>query len=303
LGFTLVELLVVIAIIGMLIALLMPAVQAARESGRNTQCKNNIRQVALAVHLYHDNTNKLPYAVLDYQPHETTATYVPGLIQILPFLEQDVVASKWDPKLPRNSTVDADGDGYTNAFLQTQLIPTYVCPTMLPPGGALPENRAYCSYLLCAGSQDVQLFHYASAYGVPEPAFNGAIVPIKSLEIAANASSPNTQVTRMASLLDGATNTFLVGETDFRPAGIPSTSMGGVWAYGYIGYAWGTTFHPFNNHRNTSTVYGAFRSDHRGGANFALCDASVRFVTDGIEYPIYQAMSTRAGREIAKLEQ
>jgi prepilin-type N-terminal cleavage/methylation domain-containing protein/prepilin-type processing-associated H-X9-DG protein len=303
LGFTLVELLVVIAIIGMLIALLLPAVQAARESGRTTQCKNNLRQVALGVQLYHDNRDKFPYAVMDRQPREAADTWVPGLILILPFLEQDNVASRWDPKLPRNSTVDSDGDGYTNAALQQMLIPTYTCPTMQPPSGALPENRAYASYLLCAGSQDVQLLHYASAYGVAEPAFDGALIPVKNLENSANAGSPNTRVTKMASLLDGTSNTFMVGETDFRPRGVPSTSMGGVWAYGYIGYTWGTTFHPFNNHKNTSTVYGAFRSDHRGGANFALCDASVRFVNDGIEHPTYQALSTRAAREIASLEQ
>src|SRR5262245_11505629 len=80
-GFTLVELLVVIAIIGMLIALLLPAVQAAREAGRRTSCKNNMRQVALAVQLFHDGTQMLPYAVLDRQNGETTDTWVPGLIQ------------------------------------------------------------------------------------------------------------------------------------------------------------------------------------------------------------------------------
>ena len=78
--------------------------------------------------------------------------------------------------------------------------------------------------------------------------------------------------------------------------------MGKSRAYGYIGYAWGTTFHPFNNHKNTSTVYGAFRSEHTGGANFALADGSVHFVRDSIEASTYRAFSTRSGGEVANLE-
>ncbi len=76
----------------------------------------------------------------------------------------------------------------------------------------------------------------------------------------------------------------MAGETDFRPAGVPSTSYGGVWAYGYIGYSWGTTFNPFNKHNNTATVYGAFRSEHTGGAYFTFADGSVQFIRDGIDH-------------------
>ena len=83
---------------------------------------------------------------------------------------------------------------------------------------------------------------------------------------------------------------------------MPSTTMGGVWAYGYIGYAWGTTFHPFNKHDHTSTPYGAFRSEHTGGAGFALADGSVRFVRDTIADAAYQAFATRAGGEVASLD-
>jgi prepilin-type N-terminal cleavage/methylation domain-containing protein/prepilin-type processing-associated H-X9-DG protein len=293
-GFTLIELLVVIAIIGVLISLLLPAVQSAREAARRTQCKNNIKQIALAVHNYHDTYNQLPYAVMDRLPRETVDTYTTGFISILPFLEQDAMAKKWDPKLPRNSTVDNDGDGLTNAILQTMLIPTFTCPSMNPPSAPLAENRAYCSYLFAAGTQNVELFHYGS----PEPAFNGAIVPLKNPEKVGNESSPNRQITRMASLTDGTSNTLLVGETDFKPQGVPSTSYGGVWAYGYIGYTWGTTFHPLNKHNNTGPVYGAFRSEHTGGVNFALADGSVRFLRDTIEYAAYQTLGTRAGNEV-----
>lgn len=293
-AFTLVELLVVIAIVGILAALLLPAVQMAKEAGRNTSCKNNIRQVALATLYYHETNSAFPHATRDRLPGETVDTWQSGLELILPYMEGDAIASRWDPKLPRASTVDSDGDGYTNAMLQQMIIPTFVCPTMSPPTAPLTENRGHSSYLFCSGTPDVALFHYAEYYGVDEPLYNGAIVPIKT----ADPNSPNQRVTSQASVTDGTTVTFLVGETDFAPKGVPSTSYGGVWAYGYIGYNWGTLFHTFNNHTNTSTVYGAFRSQHPEGANFAMLDASVRFFPDKTGQLTLRAHATRAGKEI-----
>lgn len=302
-AFTLIELLVVIAVIAILIGLLIPAVQKVRESAARAQCLNNLKQIGLATHGYHDANKRFPYATRDRQPGETTATWVTGLILILPHLDKDDVARRWDPKQPRNSTVDTDGDGYTNAALQQMLIPTYVCPAMAPPAGALAENRAYCSYLFCAGTQDVALLHYYSAYGVPEPAFDGAIVPSLDGAYSGNASSPNRGVTTsMATITDGVSNTFLAGETDFMPRGVASTSYGGVWAYGYIGYAWGTTYWPFDKHDNTATVYGAFRSQHSGGANFAFVDGSVRFVSVSISNANYQALATRNAGDIGSFD-
>jgi prepilin-type N-terminal cleavage/methylation domain-containing protein/prepilin-type processing-associated H-X9-DG protein len=294
-AFTLIELLVVIAIIAVLIALLLPAVQQARESARRTQCKNNLKQLALATHMFHDSQSKFPYATRDLWPGETTSIWATGLCEILSYLDQDAVARRWDPKQPRNSTVDTDGDGYTNAMLQVMNIPTLLCPTMNMPSGALAEGRAPCSYLFSSGTVDVMLLHYYSSYGLPEQKFNGAIVPVTLTATNLN----NKSETLMRDLTDGTSNTFLLGETDFKPAGIPSTSYGGVWAYGYIGYSWGSTFNPFNNHSNTATVYGGFRSEHTGGAHFAFADGTVRFLNGNISNTIYQALSTRAGGEIA----
>lgn len=297
-GFTLVELLVVIAIIGVLIALLLPAVQAAREAARRMSCSNNLKQIALATHNFHDTHQKLPYATLDRESSPTAVnSWTTGHIQILPFLENDAIAQRWRSELPRNSTDDSDGDGYTNAMLQQMLIPTYTCPTMSPPSGALAENRAPCSYLFCAGSQDTALLHYAVFYGIPEPAYDGAVVPY----ITVNTTSTNRRRTGLRDITDGTSNTFLVGETDFAPQGKASTSYGGVWAYGYIGYSWGTTFNLFNYHKHTTTAYGAFRSQHPSGANFAISDGSVRFLAQGIEHPLYQSLSTRNLGEVAPL--
>lgn len=303
-AFTLIELLVVIAILAILIALLVPAVQKVREAAARTQCLNNLKQIALATQNYHDANKSFPYAARDYQPYETTASYDSGFIKIMPFLEQDAVAKRWDPKLPRNSAIDNDGDGFTNAMLQKMLIPTYSCPSMSPPSGTLggAEQRAHCSYLFNAGTWDCQLYAYWPMYGLPEPPmFDGAIIPVYSPE---NSAGPqkNTAPTRMASILDGTSNTFLVGETDFKAKGVPSTEMGGVWAYGYIGYTYGSAFHPFNKHDNTATVYGAFRSEHSGGCNFALVDGSVRFVSNSVNSSVYRAYATRAGNEVTSLD-
>lgn len=302
-GFTLIELLVVIAIIAILIGLLVPAVQKVREASNRMKCSNNLKQIGLATHMFHEANGKFPYATLDRQPGESTASYMTGFIQILPFLEQDTLARKWNPKLPRNSNDDSDGDGFTNASLQQLLIPTFVCPTMTPPTGPLggTENRAYSSYLFVAGTPDAILHPYWAYYGLnAPPVFDGVVIPIDSP--ASVPTSPNRQPTNLASILDGTSQTFLTGETDFTPMGVPSTALGGVWSYGYMGMAWGTTHHAFNKHNHTSSAYGAMRSQHLNGGNFAFADGSVRFVSDSIDHAKYKALSTRAGGEIASLD-
>ena len=287
-AFTLIELLVVIAIIAILIGLLLPAVQKVRAAAARTKCSNNLKQIALATHNYHDSVNVLPYATLDKQPGETTASWVSGLILILPYLEQDAVAKRWDVKKPRNDASTEAALGYSNSSLQKRLIPTYTCPSMSPPPGPVTaEERGWCSYLFAAGTADVTLH----PYGPPAFAFDGVVLPQKR-DVGVNRPLPLTAVA------DGTSNTFLVGETDFKGTGVVTTTPGGVWAYGYIGYNWGSTFHPFNKHDHAAASYGAYRSEHTGGAGFALADGSVRFVRDGIAPATYAALGTRAGGEV-----
>lgn len=146
-GFTLVELLVVIAIIGILVGLLLPAVQAAREAARRMSCQNNLKQLGLTIHNFHDANRHFPASAKKYEEIELqrahaageapNPTYPSGFISLLPYFEQNAIAQKWDHTLTRHSTVDKDGDGFSNALLQSQLIRMLLCPSMSMPTTAL----------------------------------------------------------------------------------------------------------------------------------------------------------------------
>src|SRR5262245_59054953 len=140
-GFTLVELLVVIAIIGVLVALLLPAVQAAREAARRSTCSNNLKQLAIGCHNYHDIAGKFPlnYATTPGNAHwndppNTLHRSTSWMVQVLPFIEQkplyDMFDFNWDVRLdPRNGTVVNNPNNPSNAFAARTVIPTYLCPS------------------------------------------------------------------------------------------------------------------------------------------------------------------------------
>jgi prepilin-type N-terminal cleavage/methylation domain-containing protein/prepilin-type processing-associated H-X9-DG protein len=303
-AFTLIELLVVIAIIAILIGLLLPAVQKVRAAAARIKCANNLKQVGLAMHGYHDATGKLPYAVTYYLPGENTASYVTGWIMIMPYLEKDDVAKRWNPKLPRNSTDDSDGDGYTNFSLQQMQIPTFTCPSMAPPsstnGGALgtaPETRAPSSYVFCVGTGSPYAITYGSGIS------DGALAPIRNKAYSADPAQRDPagySQYKLTDITDGTSNTLMAGESDFMPAGQPS-NYGPVWAYGYF-YNWAGTSTGINRRDIAPEAqYGAFRSQHSGGCNFVMADASVQYLKDSIDPFTFAGLGTRAGNEVVSI--
>ncbi len=132
-GFSLVELLVVIAIIGVLVAILLPAIQAAREAARCASCRNNLRQISTAIHLYHDVSKRLPPARLDLG---TVGAGTSTFYIILPFLEESALADQYDKNASYSSP--------QNINVSSKMIPVYLCPTMNLPRD-VPDPDPACN--------------------------------------------------------------------------------------------------------------------------------------------------------------
>jgi prepilin-type N-terminal cleavage/methylation domain-containing protein/prepilin-type processing-associated H-X9-DG protein len=279
-GFTLVELLVVIAIIGILVALLLPAVQSARETARRTSCQNNLKQIALACHNYHDLLNKLPPA--------STATNLAGssgFAAILPHLEQSNLYTLYDFSQGNSSPV--------NLAAVSQRIPTYICPSNVfarpvPISGCDVNDRAPGTYAFSTGALD------------PWGANNGAI---------ATASTPQTN---FASILDGTSNTLMVGESHWNFKDYTFTSgpcngqVRGGFSYWSSPYPLATAFTtrgPFNPKQmaGDSTRLSNFRSLHPGGVNMAYVDGSIHYLPETIDHLLLDALATRDGGESLQL--
>ncbi|ADB19164.1 protein of unknown function DUF1559 [Pirellula staleyi DSM 6068] len=281
-AFTLVELLVVIAIIGVLVALLLPAVQAAREAARRMSCQNNMKQIGIAVHNYHDTLLQLP-------PGEANGTYSgsSAFAAILPFLEQNNAFALYD-------FTKGNSDA-ANLQVVSQKIGTYICPSNVfarpvPIAGCDANNRAPGTYAFCAGSLD--------PYGTPANgnANNGAIVN--------GPSGP----TNFASIVDGTSNTFLAGEShwNFRDYTFTSGTCSGqvrggfsYWSSPYPLATLFTTLGPFNpkSMAGDSKRLMNFRSSHPAGLNMANVDGSVRFWSETVSSDVLNATASRNGAE------
>jgi prepilin-type N-terminal cleavage/methylation domain-containing protein len=306
-GFTLVELLVVIAIIGILVALLLPAVQAAREAARRNSCVNNLKQIGLATLNFESARKTLPppkvlsrgAGLVSGGNADTYSQYGSMFVLLLPYSEQANLYAKYDLKQSTGSAHNLPITGIAS--------PNYTCPSM-----ALPREVPLtdCGEKLGPGSYLVSSRVEWGTYG----SLNGAF-----------AAPPPTAGTPyylgMEHISDGTSYTLLVGETNYGFAnylwdagcGSDGSPKWGEakWAESYWFYAWGHTgrwtMNPDRNVANftfndtsipwDSAFASTYRSDHPGGVQFVQLDGSVQFLRSEIERQTLAALITRAGEE------
>jgi prepilin-type N-terminal cleavage/methylation domain-containing protein len=303
-GFTLVELLVVIAIIGILVALLLPAIQAAREAARRTQCNNRLKQIALALHNYHDTIGRLPFATICYingaSPGQSTNSRQSWYHMILPFVEQ---AAYYEEIRPRIETNQFPG-GWPEASV---IIDGFMCPS--DPVGPKTVNQGFHgNYLPCHGSGTA-----GSGAGITD----GIFYPLSK--------------TKLTDITDGTSNTVMLGEIRLQRDGIPAEGIGNVVCGSPhdLRGRYHNTFHgnaTFTTMRSPNTPVGDAcqycagttnvpcracvssneeihaRSWHAGGVQAALADGSVRFISDNINQATFQALGTRSGGEAVNID-
>jgi len=325
-GFTLVELLVVIAIIGVLVALLLPAVQAAREAARRSQCSNNLKQIGLGILNYESARGTLPAGSYVKVPDYCNSgggggacRGIPMFIQIMPYMEAgvlpDILKSMMDsrgaPGFAWTMIAQDTGDGPGNTR-----IPVYVCPSTANWPDILPR-RDYAGVV--GGAGDRLARHPAAPPDIRQPVaigFRGRVFN--------NGPFQMGEGLKLSNVIDGTSQTIGVGEsvspTRFGCGDGYQTDEGGpgCWWFGgecnsefstnYSRHSYGrfllSTFKPINSHitdpqtqpHNTNDA--SFSSDHPSGAQFLFIDGHVVFISDDIDYDTYQALSTYAGQEV-----
>jgi len=303
-AFTLIELLVVIAIIAILIGLLLPAVQKVREAAARMKCINNLKQIGLAVHNYHDSRNAFPSGGL--APSVTAGSQFSALAQILPYMEQDNVYRLIDLTVPPQNA--------NNDVARNTILTGFRCPS--DKENPTPATGAATNYLANTGTNPF--------FVIPGPSnFNGMFY--------VNAT------TRTADVTDGLSNTAIFSErmlTDgsnavvskiedvfFSPAN-PATADDAVTICAavdisnlanqfplFMGSPWMHHQHRYQHiSAPNSRSCGFFvvgkstmpaSSRHTGGVNTGLGDGSVRFVRDTIDATTWRAIGTRSGGEVA----
>ncbi len=318
-AFTLVELLVVIAIIGILIALLLPAINAARESGRRAQCMNNIKQVGLAAINYQESYGSFPPGVMvaaGQEPWLTTSPGVNWVVKILPFTEYN--------SLYKMVNLNAPMSDASNAPVRATILPTMLCPSdsfynskayMPVQRKAIGENWARGNY---AANGSIEYLYYAPEGGTDTPpSFVGPNSPGWATAWLRGAMGVN-EASAMRQITDGAAQTCMLVEVR---AGVAPVDARGTWALGAVGssivFGHGCSDdHGPNNLSPTAddlvdcaeiqqtidantlaqmdmgcdqagmSIQATSRSTHPDGVNICMCDGSVHFISNEINCSI-----------------
>ena len=335
-AFTLVELLVVIAIIGVLVALLLPGVQAAREAARRMSCSNNLKQLSLAVHNFETNQKRFPPGLTTFVNDRPRDWYGNTVFPyLLPFVEQQALYEMWDwdetfQAAIRNTRDPSNPRQISRNAPSARQVPTFLCPSDIT--GEIPFELDYrvtgyatgwfglTSYIANGGT-------HSTYFRDPDMQNDGVFFmtgedsqPESYQHFLRDGETP----TRFADILDGTSQTLLFGERyhfdpvfdtklhehSSRYSRYPIRKWG---AWGWTGGGNGTT-HVFGSTRvppnyttpesapasyaSVNLRMSAFGSGHPGGANFTFCDGSVRFISETINMVVYRGLSTKGGHEV-----
>ena len=318
-GFTLIELLVVIAIIGILIALLLPAVQKIREAAARLKCSNNLKQWGLAMHNYHDANGRFP-AGSSNDSTNSARTINPCVRQtwvrfVWPYVEQDNIKKQdTNPAVPfYNPPLTV---WYTLNGLCGQHVPIYLCPS---DNGQVDQNvgqyqRTRGNYMVNWGNalyDDTRTSSQATAVAQNFGPF---------YHVGGKRSTPGT--TRMTDITDGTSNTLMLSESLIAKVASDNDWRGdihnddGVFRFHTVitpnssspDLISSTTYFTPNNDPLMPVALGnpqraAARSRHTGGVNAAMCDGSIRFVRNTIPLATWMAMGSMAGNEVVQNDQ
>ncbi len=303
-GFTLIELLVVIAIIAVLVALLLPAVQQAREAARRGQCRNNLKQIGIAMHNYHDSSLTLPPGWISDLNNGNRWGWA---VMIFPQLEQQPLFNSLGGMAGTNgSGAAAIGFGATMPslpmpnVLQTN-IPVFRCPSDASAANVIPPLLAGMWNISAPPTANTTNFGRSSYPGVLGSVLNAAVVPTTSNGVGNGAFSQNSK-RNFSNFLDGLSQTFLVGERK-SPGANGGSGGDTIWAgvgdevsiqgivlavgdCGYIGSGGVTGDGPNLTWPNPSLAapfpYSSFSSQHSGGLFFLFGDGHVQWINNSI---------------------